>query len=76
MGDSPQASPAAARPRGRGSRCRADELDQGRWISSCRREVLNRTLIWNQRHSQACRGDIRGDVPGGDGHGPRALCAR
>ena len=22
----------------------------GRWISSCRRELLVRTLIWNQRH--------------------------
>lgn len=21
-----------------------------RWIQSCRRELLNRTLIWNQRH--------------------------
>jgi putative transposase len=21
-----------------------------RWIGSCRRELLNRTLIWNQRH--------------------------
>jgi putative transposase len=21
-----------------------------RWISSCRRELLDRTLIWNQRH--------------------------
>jgi putative transposase len=21
-----------------------------RWIGSCRRELLDRTLIWNQRH--------------------------
>jgi putative transposase len=21
-----------------------------RWIASCRRELLDRTLIWNQRH--------------------------
>jgi len=21
-----------------------------RWIESCRRELLDRTLIWNQRH--------------------------
>jgi putative transposase len=21
-----------------------------RWIGSCRRELLNRTLVWNQRH--------------------------
>jgi hypothetical protein len=21
-----------------------------RWISSCRRELLDRTLVWNQRH--------------------------
>jgi putative transposase len=21
-----------------------------RWVGSCRRELLNRTLVWNQRH--------------------------
>jgi putative transposase len=25
-------------------------LIMGRWIGSCRRELLDRTLIWNQRH--------------------------
>ena len=25
----------------------------GRWIGSCRRELLDRTLVWNQRHLMA-----------------------
>ena len=27
-----------------------DLSSQERWIGSCRRELLDRTLIWNQRH--------------------------
>jgi hypothetical protein len=28
----------------------SDELDHGAVVRTCRRELLDRTLIWNQRH--------------------------
>ena len=28
-----------------------------RWIGSCRRELLDRTLIWNQRHLMTALGE-------------------
>jgi hypothetical protein len=31
-----------------------------RWIGSCRRELLDRTLAWNQRHLMAVLGEYEG----------------
>ena len=46
---------AVFRPLASGSSARAVQAPRmnsimERWIGSCRRELLDRTLIWNQRH--------------------------
>jgi hypothetical protein len=38
-----------------------------RWIGSCRRELLDRTLIWNQRHLMTV---LRGYEDFSNTHGP------
>src|SRR5947207_4386024 len=52
---SPPRSTASSRPLASGSSAplfRAPRMNsiRERWIGSCRRELLDRTLIWNQRH--------------------------